>query len=150
MINEVRIDGRIGKDAEVRFTSSGKCVIKFSIASTERKKQGDQWVDGETSWYDVEHWPTDEQETKKFVKGAYLCLRGRLKVDKWEKDGAKHTKVKIGMKEVESWEFVKGNGQPSSPRSQPQQQERSAPSGGESGPSGDEWDDDIPFGPHRC
>ena len=143
-INEVRIDGRIGKDAEVRFTSSGKCVIKFSIASTERKKQGDQWVDGETSWYDVEHWPIDEKEAKRFVKGAYLCLRGRLKVDKWEKDGMKHTKVKIAMKEVESWEFVKSNGQQLSPRSQ--QQERPAAQIQE----GDEFDphayeDDIPW-----
>lgn len=108
-INKILIDGRIGKDADVRYTASGSCIVKFSIASTERKKDGDSWVDGDTSWFDVEYWPKDDSITDKFKKGAYLRLKGRLKEDKWtDKEGNKRTKVKIVMQSVESWEYVKG------------------------------------------
>ena len=142
-VNEVRIDGRIGKDAETRYTSGGSCVVKFSIFNTERKKQGYQWVDGDTAWYDVEYWPKEDRESSKFVKGAYICLRGRLKVDKWERDGVKHTKVKIAMREVESWEFVKGG----TPATNTNAGSKPAPSkpapDQEFDPSA--YEDDIPF-----
>ncbi len=140
-INEVRIDGRIGKDAETRFTSGGSCVVKFSIANTERKKQGDEWVDGDTAWYDVEYWPKDDRESAKFIKGAYLCLRGRLKVDKWEREGMKHQKVKIVMREVESWEFVKGSSKPSG--QQYQQPATTVKKASDDNPQ--DYEDDIPF-----
>jgi single-strand DNA-binding protein len=141
-INEVRVDGRIGKDADVRYTSGGSCVVKFSIANTERKKQGEQWVDGDTAWYEIEYWPKEDREAAKFKKGAYLCLRGRLKVDKWEHEGVKHSKVKIAMREVESWEFVKG-GKPSA-QSQPQER-RLEPSRGSDDFDPNEYADDIPW-----
>lgn len=141
-VNEVRIDGRIGKDAEIRFTASGACVVKFSIANTERKKQGDEWVDGDTGWYDVEYWPKDPEEARRFVKGAYLCLKGRLKVDKWESQGTKHQKVKIAMREVESWEFVKGGQSQGhqAPRGPLQAPVRTAPANDPNA-----YIDDVPF-----
>ena len=33
--------------AALRFTPSGKAVCNFSLASTPRRKDGDQWVDGD-------------------------------------------------------------------------------------------------------
>ena len=145
MINEVRLDGRIGKDAEVRTVGSGETVLSFSIANTERKKQGDQWVDGETAWYDVTYWLKPGENDGDFKKGAYLCLKGRLKVDKWEKDGTKHSKVKVIMREVESWEFVKGgkSGADTNNGNKPAQSKPAQAQESTFDPN--EYDSDIPF-----
>jgi len=147
-VNEVRIDGRIGKDADVRMTNSGDAVLSFSIANTERKKVGNEWVDGDTAWYDVTYWLKPGEKAGDFRKGAYLCLRGRLKVEKWEREGVKHSKVKIAMREVESWEFVKG-GKPQGGNSGASEPQRQAPAKPSTTSSDDfdpsAYDDTIPF-----
>ena len=35
--NEIRVDGTLGKDAEFRYTSSGKRIVKFSICYNTSK-----------------------------------------------------------------------------------------------------------------
>lgn len=143
-INEVRIDGRMGRDPEFRQTSAGE-VVKFSIAVTDRKKSGDQWIDGDTNWYNVEYWMHDGDDRSKFAKGQYICLMGRLKTDTWEKDGHKQTRVKIAMTAVESWEFVKG-GKASSEPSKPAQSYREvAHKTSEQTFDPNAYADDIPF-----
>ncbi len=146
MINELRIDGRMGRDPEIKQTIKGD-VVKFSLAVTDRKKVNDEWVDGETSWYGVEYWLHDSDDRSKFKTGAYICLRGRLKTDTWERDGQKQTRVKIAMTSVESWEFIKGgkvSGE--APRQSASQSEPVKPSG-EPGPQAP-YENDIAFAPH--
>ena len=45
------IIGNVGREPELKFLPSGVATAKFSVAVSKRVKQGDQWVDGETTWY---------------------------------------------------------------------------------------------------
>jgi single-strand DNA-binding protein len=49
----VSLVGRLGRDPKLDQMPDGKPVANFSLAHTERVRQGEQWVDGETTWYQV-------------------------------------------------------------------------------------------------
>ena len=45
--------GRLGRDPEIRFTQSGKTVVNFSIACSE-KRGGEEYTDGWTRIEEIE------------------------------------------------------------------------------------------------
>ena len=47
--------GRLTRDSELRYTSGGSPICSFSVATSSRKKKGDQWID-EASFWDIELW----------------------------------------------------------------------------------------------
>ena len=49
----VTVTGNIGSDPELKFTKTNTPFVSFSLAYTPRQKQGDDWVDGETMWYEI-------------------------------------------------------------------------------------------------
>jgi single-strand DNA-binding protein len=87
--------GIMGRDPELKFAKSGKAWAKFPIAVTERKKDGDEWVDGDTAWYDVITFGTmAEQATDNLRKGNRVLVQGTLKRSEWTND-AGETKVSM-------------------------------------------------------
>jgi single-strand DNA-binding protein len=95
-LNTVTIIGRLTRDAELKFTASGQAISSFSIAVNSQKKQGDAWVD-DPSFFDVTYWCGNRSEglAPFLTKGKQIGVAGRLKQDRWEKDGEKRSKVII-------------------------------------------------------
>ena len=52
----VTITGNLTDDPELRFTPSGVAVAKFSVVVNRRIKNGDQWKDGDPSFYRCTAW----------------------------------------------------------------------------------------------
>lgn len=94
--NFVHEEGNLTRDPEVRTTPTGKAVLSFAIAQTQRKKNdAGQWEDGETSFFDVEFWPSDPAYwIKRLGKGTGVVIDGELKQDRWE-DADKNVRSKI-------------------------------------------------------
>ena len=44
-VNHVVLIGRCTRDAELKYTSGGMAIGKFSLAVNRKKKSGEQWVD---------------------------------------------------------------------------------------------------------
>lgn len=94
-LNEVTIIGHLGKDAETRIAGNTD-VSSFSVATTySYKKQGDSDWTEETEWHNVTFWKPSEYLKERLVKGATVCVKGRLKTDTYEKDGVKRFATKI-------------------------------------------------------
>ena len=92
----VTIEGRVGSDPVLRFIPSGAAVADFSIAVTERKKQGDEWVDGQTDWYRVSAWRALAENVSESVhRGDLVVVSGTLKQGTYEKDGQTRTSLDI-------------------------------------------------------
>lgn len=51
-MNKVIIHGNLGADPETRTGQSGSVVANFRVATRERVKKGDEWVD-HTEWISV-------------------------------------------------------------------------------------------------
>jgi single-strand DNA-binding protein len=93
--NRVILVGNLTRDPELRYIPSGTAVSDVTLAVNDRIKRGDQWVD-EVSYIEVTLWGRTAEIANEYLsKGSPLLVEGRLKQDRWEKDGQKHSKLKV-------------------------------------------------------
>lgn len=93
--NRVILVGNLTRDPELRHIPSGTAVAEIGLAINDRVKRNDQWVD-ETTYVDVTLWGrTAEIANEYLTKGSPLLVEGRLKLDSWEKDGQKRSKLRV-------------------------------------------------------
>ena len=94
-LNHVVLIGRLTRDAEIKYTSGGQAVCKFSIAVNRRKKTGDQWED-EANFFDIVLWGKQGESLQSYlVKGKMIGVDGELRQDRWQQDGQNRSKVEI-------------------------------------------------------
>lgn len=94
-INTVTITGRLVRDIEVSYSNSGFAIGRVTIACSASRKVGDKWED-ETHYFDATILGKRAEGLSQYlVKGKQVALTGRLQQERWEKDGMKHSKVKI-------------------------------------------------------
>lgn len=94
--NKVILLGNVTRDPELRYVSSGSAVTEIGLAVNSRRKgpNGD-WIE-ETTFVDVTFWSRDAEIAGEYVtKGSPLLIEGRLKLDTWEKDGKKNSKLRV-------------------------------------------------------
>jgi single-strand DNA-binding protein len=85
MSAQVTIVGNLTKDPELRFTPGGDAVANMSIAVNERVKDGNDWKDGEPSFYEVKAWrKLGEQVTESLTKGTRVIVTGKMRIEKYE------------------------------------------------------------------
>ena len=93
--NRVILVGNLTRDPELRYIPSGTAVSEIGLAVNDRVKRGDQWVD-ETTFVDITLWGRTAEIANEYLsKGSPVLIEGRLKLDRWEKDGQKHSKLKV-------------------------------------------------------
>ena len=94
-LNHVVLIGRLTRDAELKYTSGGQAVCKFSIAVNRRKKNGDQWED-EANFFDIVVWGRQGESLHTYLKkGKMVGIDGELRQDRWQQDGQNRSKVEI-------------------------------------------------------
>jgi single-strand DNA-binding protein len=89
-VNKVILVGRLGKDAESKFTPSGTSVATFSIATNWRQKdqQSGEWKE-HTDWHNIVLWRA-ENVAPYLTKGTQVYVEGRLQTRNYEnKEGRK-------------------------------------------------------------
>lgn len=147
--NRVVLVGNLTRDPEIRYIPSGTAVSEIGLAVNDRVKKNDQWVD-ETTFVDVTLWARTAEVANEYLsKGSSVLIEGRLKLDTWEKDGQKRSKLKVIG---EKMQMLGGRGGGSgggggSQSSGRQQNEYSAPADeySSAGSSPPPAPDDIPF-----
>ena len=94
--NRVILVGNLTRDVELRYIPSGTAVTEIGLAVNDRRKnQAGEWVE-ETTFVDVTLWArTAELASEYLSKGSPVLIEGRLKFDAWEKDGQKHSKLRV-------------------------------------------------------
>lgn len=94
-LNVVVLIGNCTRDVETKYLQSGTAVCDVGLAVNERVKRGEEWVD-EAVFVDVTCFgKTAEVAGQYLSKGAPVAFQGRLKLDQWEKDGEKRSKLKV-------------------------------------------------------
>lgn len=94
--NRVILMGNLTRDPELRYIPSGKPVCDIGLAVNERKKSpAGEWVD-EVAFIDVTLWERQAENAAEFLKkGSPVLIEGRLKMDTWETDGQKRSKLRV-------------------------------------------------------
>lgn len=111
MINKVILQGRLTRDVEMRQTTSGKTVAKFSIATNSGFKN--QNGEEQTTFTECTAWgKTAEFVSRYFQKGAQLILEGELRNNNYtDRDGVKHYGMIVNVQSVNFCE-KRSDGQP--------------------------------------
>ncbi len=80
MYQMLTIVGRLGKDPEMRYTSSGTPVCSFSVA-TDRVWTNDQGVkQEEVTWHNVTTWNKQAETCAQYLtKGSMVMVTGTVK-----------------------------------------------------------------------
>ena len=94
--NRVILMGRITRDIELKYLQSGMAVTEIGVAVNDRRKsQTGEWIE-ETTFVDVTLWGrTAEIASEYLSKGSPIFIEGRLKLDTWETDGQKRSKLRV-------------------------------------------------------
>ena len=153
--NRVILLGNVTRDPELRYISSGTAVTDIGLAVNDRRKTpSGEWVE-ETTFVDVTLWGRTAEVCCEYAsKGSPLFIEGRLKLDTWEKDGKKNSRLRVVGDRIQllgsrgGGDGPRGAGKPRVAAGRP------AAGGGESFDAGPEYDgadsgpaveDDIPF-----
>lgn len=122
-MNLVVITGRLGQDAELKYTGSGTAILEFSVAVKESYKKNDQW-ESITEWFSCKLWGKAAESKGPFLKkGTPVMVRGKYRTESWnDKDGIKKSKVVILCDTVEHFASDKPKANPKSQEQQSSQQ----------------------------
>ena len=151
--NRVVLVGNLTRDPELRYIPSGAAVTEIGLAVNDRRKsQSGEWIE-ETTFIDVTLWArTAEVASEYLSKGSSVLIEGRLKLDQWEKEGQKFSKLRVIGEKMQMLGGRGGGSGGGGGGSRPQQQQQSsqysqpaAVSGPPAGPPTGPPDDDIPF-----
>jgi single-strand DNA-binding protein len=94
--NRVILMGNLTRDIQLRYTPAGTPVTEVGLAVNDRRKGSNgEWID-ETTFVEVTFWGrTAEVAAEYLSKGSPVFVEGRLKLDTWEKEGQKHSKLRV-------------------------------------------------------
>ena len=99
-LNEVRLIGNLGRDAETKFLPNGDAVTNFSIATSRRwKDKISQEMREATTWHNVVLW-RKEKLAKWLTKGQQVMVCGSLDTRSYEKDGQKKYVTEVVAEDV--------------------------------------------------
>ena len=106
-MNNCSFIGRLGKDPEMRYTTSGKAVASFSLAVNRDGKKD------ESDWINFVAWEkTAEVIAKYCTKGDLIGVTGSLQQRSWEKDGQKRTVHEVRVIRIDFCGSKKGDSAP--------------------------------------
>ncbi len=94
--NRVILVGNITRDIELKYTPGGTAVTDIGMAMNDRRKSASgEWVE-ETTFVDVTLWGRTAEVASEYLgKGSPILVEGRLKLDTWETDGQKRSKLRV-------------------------------------------------------
>ena len=100
-LNHVVLIGRLTRDLgsdekSFGYVGNGMARANVSIAVNRSRKQADgSWGD-EVSYFDITIWGKTAENLKPYLtKGKQVCIEGHLKLERWEHEGQKKSKISI-------------------------------------------------------
>ena len=148
-VNKVILVGNLGKDPELRYTSSGKAVCNFTVATSERYKDQDGEAQEKTEWHSIVVWEKLAEICGKYLeKGKQIYREGKLQTRKWQdRDGNDRYTTEVVCYSMQMLGRKDDNDRPE-PRSQQSEQRpasQTAPSQRQQREQYEAPQDDIPF-----
>ncbi|MFQ5546753.1 MAG: single-stranded DNA-binding protein [Woeseia sp.] len=140
-VNKVIVIGNLGQDPDTRYMPSGSAVTNLRVATNEswKDKQTGEQKD-RTEWHNVAMFGRLAEIAAEYLrKGSQVYVEGKLRTRKWQdRDGNDRYTTEIIADEMQMLGSRSAAGAPAMSDSPP-------PSAPPPQPSGDDFDDDIPF-----
>lgn len=138
-LNKVMIIGNLGKDPDMKYTSSGKPITTFSVAVGRVSRTPEGENKEETEWFRVVAWEKLAETCHQYLhKGSKVFIEGRLQTRTWKDNNGQDQKmVEVVAHEMMMLDPRQGGGE--------YQGGQSSRGGQDMPPADNDVDDDIPF-----
>jgi single-strand DNA-binding protein len=90
-VNKVILVGNLGRDPEVRYTTSGTAVANFTMATTDRWNDQSGERKERTEWHRIVVWAKQAEIVGEYLrKGRQVYVEGSLQTREWtDREGNK-------------------------------------------------------------
>jgi single-strand DNA-binding protein len=103
-LNKVMLIGNLGKDPELRYTTSGVAVASFSIATTDSWKDQEGNMQEKTEWHNIVVWRKLAEIAGEYLKkGKKVYIEGRIQTRSYDD---KNTGAKKYITEIVGDNFI--------------------------------------------
>jgi len=162
-VNKVILIGRLGKDPETRYMTSGEAVTNCTLATSENWKDKSGEKQEKTEWHNLVFYRRLAEIAGEYLKkGSQIFVEGKLQTRKWQdKEGKDRYTTEIVVNEMTmlggkstggSFEVVENersevsSSRPNKPAAATSGSSAAPAKAGPAAKSGfDNFDDDIPF-----
>jgi single-strand DNA-binding protein len=97
--NRVILLGRLTADIELRHVGDDDRAVSDVTIAVDNTYRGNT----DTAFVPVTLWGSEAQFANDYLgKGSTVLIEGKLKMDEWEKDGQKYSKLKVTANKLES------------------------------------------------
>ena len=146
--NRVVLVGNVTRDIELKYTQSNLAVTDLGLAVNDRRKnQNGEWIE-ETTFVDITLWGRQAEVAGEYLgKGSSVLIEGRLKLDTWETEGQKRSKLRVVGERMQMLGGRSGGGGGGGPHSKANASSTpySEPAAAKTESKSETPDDDIPF-----
>lgn len=96
-LNKSFVMGTLGQDPQLKYTTGGTAVCEISLACNRNWKDKSSGERKEAvDWIPVVLWGRTAEIAGEYLRRGSSCLiEGRLEISSWEKDGQKHSRMKV-------------------------------------------------------
>src|ERR1700739_4578097 len=95
-LNKVMLIGNLTREPEINYTPKGTAIADIGLAVNRNYTTDSGEKREEVTFVDVTLWGRTAEIVGEYCKkGRPLFVEGRLSLERWEKDGTKHQKMKV-------------------------------------------------------
>jgi single-strand DNA-binding protein len=95
-VNLAVVQGKLGKDPELKYAPGGDAICKFSLAVTQKYTDKAGKKQEKVFWANIVAWRKLAEICNTYlVKGQECIITGELTSNEWMKDGVKHRSTEI-------------------------------------------------------
>jgi single-strand DNA-binding protein len=147
-VNKVILIGRLGKDPEVRYMTSGEAVANVSLATSEQWKDKAGEKQDRTEWHNLVFYKRLAEVVGEYLaKGSLIYVEGKIQSRKWQdKEGKDRYTTEIVCHEMRMLGGKSGERTEHVDQSTGEMPGKTGPAKQAAGKGGfDNFDDSIPF-----
>lgn len=102
MSTAVTLKGRLSSDPELKFTASGKALVRLNVVTSRNRKTDEGWKEEDTTFWDCTIWEADaEAAAESLSKGDQVIVMGDAYARQWEDpNGEKRSRVEVRARTV--------------------------------------------------
>jgi len=98
--NKVILVGHLCDAPQLSYTTQGAAVCNFRLAVNTKYRVGEDLKE-DVLFVDITVWGKQGESCSQYLnKGSQVLVEGRLKMESWEKDGEKRSKIVITASNV--------------------------------------------------
>ena len=102
MYQSVTVIGHLGRDPEMRYTSSGVAVTNFSVATSRKWTDAAGAAQEKTTWFKVSAWRKLAEVCNQYLhKGQLVMVEGEIDASAWTgQDGTAKATLELTARTV--------------------------------------------------